>query len=69
MSSTRVALAEHRVGGDPRHGRGDHEAVAAEPARDEEPVCDRAEDRLVIGRHVVDAGDELRERDVLEARQ
>ena len=43
--------------------------MAAETGRDEQPVGNRPEDGLMIGRDVVDAGDELRIRDVRELRE
>jgi hypothetical protein len=48
-----------------------HEAVAAEPGRNVETVVPghRADDRLTVGRHVVDAVHEQRENDELEARK
>src|SRR6266513_2923058 len=64
-----AAVVEQRVRHDARDGGRDHEAVAAEPGRDPDAVVHLGDDRLVVGRHVVLALHEERERDVREDRQ
>src|SRR5260221_4314730 len=63
--------AEDCAGDAPADGRGEHEAVPAEACGEVEAgeALHGAEDGLVVGRHVVEARDEDRERDVGQLRQ
>ena len=56
----RIVLADKCVGDDARDGGSDHEPVAAESGRHVEPIGDGSEDGLMVGRDVVDAGNEQR---------
>src|SRR5207244_3462258 len=54
-----LSSLEYGLGEDPSDRGRVHEAVTAETGGDPHPVAHAAENRLVIGRHVVEAFDDL----------